>query len=99
MPSKSAAGPRAPWGRTLATVAALLFLYIPFGIIVLYAFTTEETAFTFPPPGLTLKWFGEAWNRADLWRGVPPSPRGGGGLTARAPARPRAPAARDQLGR
>ena len=84
MPSKSAAGPRAPWGLTLATAAALLFLYIPFGIIVLYAFTTEETAFTFPPPGLTLKWFGEAWNRADLWRALTLSLRVAGISTAAA---------------
>jgi putative spermidine/putrescine transport system permease protein len=34
---------------------------------MLYAFTTDEAAFTFPPPGLTLRWFGIAWSRADLW--------------------------------
>jgi putative spermidine/putrescine transport system permease protein len=37
---------------------------------MLYAFTTDEAAFTFPPPGLTLRWFGVAWNRADLWEAL-----------------------------
>lgn len=46
---------------------ALLFLYAPFAIITLYAFTTEDAAFTFPPPGLTVRWFGVAWARNDIW--------------------------------
>jgi len=61
------ARPRAPWGLKLAVVGVLLFLYIPFAVILLYAFTTEDAAFTFPPPGLTLDWFGVAWSRADVW--------------------------------
>jgi putative spermidine/putrescine transport system permease protein len=60
---RSKTGRRTPWGLTLAALAALLFLHIPFGIILLYTFTTEDTAFTFPPPGLTVQWFGSAWNR------------------------------------
>jgi putative spermidine/putrescine transport system permease protein len=59
----------------LATGAVLLFLHIPFLLIVLYAFNVEETAFTFPPPGLTLRWFGEAWARDDLWRAISLSAR------------------------
>jgi putative spermidine/putrescine transport system permease protein len=51
----------------LAVAAVLLFLYCPFGVILLYAFTIEDAAFTFPPPGLTLDWFGVAWNRTDIW--------------------------------
>jgi putative spermidine/putrescine transport system permease protein len=51
----------------LAVVGVLGFLYFPFAIILLYTFTTEDASFTFPPPGLTLDWFGVAWNRADLW--------------------------------
>ncbi len=58
---------RAPVGLSLAALAVLVFLHFPIIIIVLYAFTTEETAFTFPPPGLTLKWFAIAWRRGDLW--------------------------------
>lgn len=58
---------RAPLRLTIAVVGVLAFLYVPFGVILLYAFTTEDAAFTFPPPGLTLDWFGAAWGRADLW--------------------------------
>jgi putative spermidine/putrescine transport system permease protein len=57
----------APFGLTIAAVAAVLFLHIPLLLITLYAFTTEESAFTFPPPGLTTKWFAEAMQRTDLW--------------------------------
>lgn len=58
---------RAPLSITLMAVAVLLFLHIPFVVVMLYAFTTEEAAFTFPPPGLTTQWFGIAWERTDLW--------------------------------
>jgi len=51
----------------LAAAATLLFLHVPIWLIVLYAFTTEEAAFTFPPPGLTAQWFGVAAQRNDLW--------------------------------
>jgi len=57
----------APWLLKLAVVAALAFLYLPFLVILLYAFSTEDATFTFPPPGLTLDWFGVAWGRADIW--------------------------------
>lgn len=61
---------RAPFLLKLAVVAVLAFLYVPFLIIVLYAFTIEDSTFTFPPPGLTLAWFGVAWERADIWRAL-----------------------------
>lgn len=61
---------RPPFGLTLAAVAAVLFLHVPLLLIGLYAFTTEETAFTFPPPGLTTQWFVEAFQRADLWNAL-----------------------------
>jgi putative spermidine/putrescine transport system permease protein len=54
------AGERSPWFVTLGAVAGLLFLHIPLLLIFLYAFTTDEAAYTFPPPGLTLKWFPQA---------------------------------------
>lgn len=62
MPSKSTTptGERAPWFLKSGAVAALLFLHIPMWLIFLYAFTTEESAYTFPPPGLTLKWIPQA---------------------------------------
>ncbi|MFN8491663.1 MAG: ABC transporter permease [Caldilineaceae bacterium] len=58
---------RAPKSLTLATIAVLLFLHLPVWIILLYAFTTDETAFSFPLPGFTAKWFGVAWQRVDFW--------------------------------
>ncbi len=58
---------RASLGLKLAAFAGLLFLHLPIVLIFLYAFTTEEKSYQFPPPGLTLKWFGVAWNRPDIW--------------------------------
>jgi putative spermidine/putrescine transport system permease protein len=58
----------AGWGLKLAASAGLLFLHLPLALIVLYAFTTEEKSFQFPPPGLTLHWFSAAWfDRPDIW--------------------------------
>jgi putative spermidine/putrescine transport system permease protein len=51
---------RSPWFVTFGAVAGLLFLHIPLLLIFLYAFTTDESAYSFPPPGLTLKWFPQA---------------------------------------
>ncbi len=58
---------RAPLGLRVAAVAGLLFLHLPILLIFLYAFTTEERTYQFPPPGLTTQWFAVAWNRADIW--------------------------------
>ncbi len=60
-------GPRASLALKAAVGVVLLFLYCPFGIILLYTFTTEDSSFTFPPPGLTLNWFGVTWERTDFW--------------------------------
>lgn len=57
-------------GLKLATAAVLLFLHFPLAIILLFAFTTEDATFSFPPPGLTLDWFAVAWQRADIWRAL-----------------------------
>lgn len=51
----------------LAALAALLFLHLPVLIIFVYAFNTEEASFSFPPPGFTTRWLGEAWARSDFW--------------------------------
>ena len=60
--------PSASWGLKAAAIAGLLFLHLPLALIVLYAFTTEEKSFQFPPPGLTLQWFSTAWHdRPDIW--------------------------------
>ena len=58
---------RAGWGLKIAAFGGLLFLHLPILLIFLYAFTTEERTYQFPPPGLTTQWFGVAWNRADIW--------------------------------
>src|ERR1700752_4484530 len=65
-----ATAPGAPLLLKLAVAAVLAFLYIPFLIILLYAFSTEDATFTFPPPGLTLDWFGVAWSRPDIWQAL-----------------------------
>lgn len=64
MPSKPSLGLR------IAFIAGMLFLHFPILVIVLYAFTTEDRTYQFPPPGLTLKWFGEAFERQDMWRAL-----------------------------
>lgn len=57
----------APFVLKLAAFGALLFLNIPILIILVYAFTTDETTFTFPLPGVTTQWFAVALGRTDLW--------------------------------
>jgi len=54
----------------LGTVAVLLFLHLPFLVILLFAFTTDDTLFRFPPPGLTAQWFAVAWGRPDIWQAL-----------------------------
>ncbi len=59
---------RATIGLKAAAVGGLLFLHLPILLIFLYAFTTEEKSFTFPPPGFTTRWFATAWfDRPDIW--------------------------------
>ena len=59
---------RAPLGLKIVAAAGLAFLHVPLALIVLYAFTTEEKSFQFPPPGYTTKWFEVAWSqRPDIW--------------------------------
>ena len=57
----------ASWGLKAAAIGGLLFLHLPILLIFLYAFTTEERSYAFPPPGLTTEWFAVAWNREDIW--------------------------------
>ncbi|HYJ42724.1 MAG TPA: hypothetical protein VEW08_18185, partial [Steroidobacteraceae bacterium] len=44
--------------------AGLAFMHIPVFVIILYAFTTEDRTYQFPPPGFTLHWFEVAFGRA-----------------------------------
>ncbi|TNC72988.1 ABC transporter permease [Rubellimicrobium roseum] len=57
----------APLWLKVAAGAGLLFLHLPILLIFVYAFSTEDSSFTWPPPGLTLRWFGAAWERPDIW--------------------------------
>ncbi len=59
-------GRASPWLK-VAAAAGLIFMHAPILLIFLYAFTTEDKSYQFPPPGLTLKWFGVAWDRPDVW--------------------------------
>ncbi|MCL4251315.1 MAG: ABC transporter permease [Anaerolineae bacterium] len=61
---------RASWPLKLATIGGILFLHFPILVIFFYAFTTEESAFTFPPPGMTTRWFGVIAGREDFWRAL-----------------------------
>jgi putative spermidine/putrescine transport system permease protein len=59
---------RSPLSLRAAAIGGLLFLHLPILLIFLYAFTTEERSFQFPPPGLTTQWFATAWyDRPDIW--------------------------------
>lgn len=60
----------APLGLKIAAGAGLAFLHIPLAFIILYAFTTEERSYQFPPPGFTTKWFAVAWERQDIWNAI-----------------------------
>ncbi len=69
MPSKTSttsSGERASWPLKLGAIGTLLFLHIPLWLIFLYSFTTDESAYTFPPPALTLKWIPQAINNSAM---------------------------------
>ncbi len=61
---------RVPWGLRLSATAVILFLHLPLLLIIVYAFTTEDKSYQWPPPGLTLKWFAVAWHRQDIWDAI-----------------------------
>ena len=54
---------RSSWLTRAAAMGGLLFLHLPLAFILLYAFTTDDRSYTFPPPGLTTRWFAVAWQR------------------------------------
>lgn len=60
----------APFSLKLAATCGLLFMHLPILLIFIYAFTTEDKTYQWPPPGLTLQWFGVAWNRPDVWEAM-----------------------------
>lgn len=57
-------------GARLAAYAVLAFMHLPVLVIVLYAFTTADRTYEFPPPGLTLHWFAAAFARTDIWEAM-----------------------------
>jgi putative spermidine/putrescine transport system permease protein len=61
---------RASVGLKLATAGGVLFLHIPLALIILYAFSSEDKSYVFPPPGLTTQWFAVAFGRDDVWNAV-----------------------------
>ena len=54
-------------GLKLAVWAGVLFLHVPLALIILYAFSSEDKSYVFPPPGLTTRWFAVALQREDVW--------------------------------
>ncbi|QLF71509.1 ABC transporter permease (plasmid) [Peteryoungia desertarenae] len=54
----------------IAAIAGLAFLHLPILLIFVYAFTTEEKSFQWPPPGFTAKWLAVTWNRPDVWEAL-----------------------------
>ncbi len=61
---------RPSWLMRIGAFAGLAFMHIPVLIIILYAFTTEDRTYQFPPPGLTLRWFEVAFRRSDIWQAL-----------------------------
>ncbi|MFN4143017.1 ABC transporter permease [Aestuariivirga sp.] len=61
---------RAPLALKIAALGGLLFLHLPLLLIFVYAFTTEEKSYAFPPPGYTLRWFSVVWERQDIWAAI-----------------------------
>jgi putative spermidine/putrescine transport system permease protein len=72
---------RSRWMLRTGVGLTLAFIYIPLAVIALYAFN-ESRLLEWPPPGLTLDWFGKAFDnpgaRDALWLSV----RAGLGATA-----------------
>ena len=61
---------RAPLFLKVAAWGGVIFLHFPLLIIAVYAFNTEDAAYSFPPQGLTLKWFTAAAGRGDIIESV-----------------------------
>jgi putative spermidine/putrescine transport system permease protein len=68
-------------GLRVAAYVVLAFLYIPLFLIFLYAFNPSRGQ-SWPPPGLTLHWFGVAWRNGDVRSALLTSVEAGLGATA-----------------
>jgi putative spermidine/putrescine transport system permease protein len=71
MRSKSVANTeQASFWLKCAAWGGLVFLHFPILIIFMYAFNTQDAAFSFPPQGFTLKWFSVAFSRPDVLEAI-----------------------------
>jgi putative spermidine/putrescine transport system permease protein len=61
---------KTPLGLSIAAAAGMFFMLAPLALIFLYAFSSEEQTYAWPPPGLTLRWFEVTWNRPDVWQAL-----------------------------
>jgi len=61
---------KAPLALKIAAGAGLTFLHLPILLIFVYAFTTEEKSYQWPPPGFTTRWLAVTWNRPDVWQAL-----------------------------
>ncbi|SDS18061.1 ABC transporter permease [Pseudomonas oryzae] len=61
---------RASWGLRIAAWGGLVFMHFPILIILIYAFNTEDAAFSFPPQGFTLRWIAVTFARADVLEAI-----------------------------
>ena len=71
-PLKTTSSPTLGAGRglKLSVWVGVLFLHVPLALIVLYAFSSEDKSYVFPPPGLTTQWFAVALERQDVWEAM-----------------------------
>ncbi|TKB25118.1 ABC transporter permease [Desulfopila sp. IMCC35006] len=57
---------KCPFWLKFVAFGGIFFLHFPIIVIAAYAFNTEESAFSFPLQGFTLKWFAAAFARQDI---------------------------------
>lgn len=67
---RSSSMQKSPLRLKIAAGAGLLFMHLPILLIFVYAFTTEDKTYQWPPPGFTLEWFAVTWNRPDVWEAL-----------------------------
>ncbi len=60
----------APWWLKCLAWGGLFLLHFPIFVIAIYAFDTEDAAFSFPPKGFTLHWFDVALQRVDIFQAL-----------------------------
>src|SRR5947208_3594168 len=63
------------------TYVVLGFLYVPLGVIVLYAFA-KTRGYTWPPDSFTFGWFRLAWHNREVRSALILSLKAGAGATA-----------------